>query len=364
MATIKSIFGTYAEKLQVMIDASNDMFAPTWFQNYFDIATASPTLDFTTVVGRSRVEAAASVVSRGSKSPVRSRAALEKYSGKVPAIMEKFHMDEDDVRQFLSLQAMPVSEETKKAQILNFIFDDVKKVGDAALKRLDIMALEAVSTGKISLTVQNNPDGIVLANALDLLMPSGNRVNASVNWDTAASAKPISVDIIGVVNSARERGIRFAKILMDYTSWFKFIATSDVKDMFNAYLGKSSNKLLPTLDGVNQLLTAQQLPVIEIVDHVVGIEKDGAISTIRPWETTNVAFIPAGRLGVIHNSIAIEELKPVSNVSYGKFRNLALISKWGDNDPFQEWTKVEANAIPGVDAIDSIFLLSRTAAFS
>lgn len=364
MATIKSIFGAYADKLQVMIDKANDQFAPTWFQNYFDVATPSATLDFVTVIGRSRIEAAASVTARGSKAPVRSRQALEKYSGSVPAITEKFHMDENDMRQFLALQALPVSEETKKKQILDFMFDDVKKVGDAAMKRIDMMCLEAVSTGKVSLNVTNNPDGIILSNPIDLLMPSGNRVNASVSWDTAASAKPISVDIIGIVNAARARGITFAKILMDYTSWFKFIATTEVKDMFNAFLGKSSNKLLPTLEGVNQLLTAQKLPTVDLVDQVIGIEKDGVINSVSPWETTNVAFIPAGKLGKIQNSISIEELKPIAQVNYGKFRDLALISKWGDNDPYQEWTKVEANAFPGLEAIDAIYLLSRTAAFS
>lgn len=363
MATVQSIFGAYAQRLQVMIDASTEKFAPTWFQNYFDIAPPSPLLDYTTVVGRSRIEAAASVVDRASKSPVRSRQALEKYSGKIPAISEKFNMDEDDVRNFLSLQAMPVSDETKKAQILNFIFEDVKKVGDAAMKRLDMMALEAVSTGKISLTVTNNPDGIVLANALDLLMPTGNKVNASTTWNTANSATPIT-DITGIVNTAKSAGRSFEKILMDWASWLLFIKTTEVKDLFGAYIGKINNKVIPTLDGVNAMLTGLMLPQIEIVDHAIGVEKDGVITTVKPWETTNVAFIPAGKLGVIHNSVAIEELKPVQHVSYGKFRDLALISKWGDNDPFQEFTKVEANAIPGVSAIDGIYLLSRTAAFA
>jgi len=362
MATVKSIFGTYADKLQVLIDKANDRFAPTWFQNFFDVATPQPTLDFKSVIGRSRVEAAATVVARGSKKPVRSRQGLEAYSGNIPAISEKIHLNEDDMRQFLMLQNMAVSDETKKKQILDFLFGDVKKVGDAAMKRIDIMCLEAVSTGKISLTLTNNPDGIVLSSALDLLMPAGNKVNAAVTWATAGSATPIT-DIQGIVNAARARGIAFERILMDWTSWFLFIKTTEVKDQYGNFLGKSNNKTFPTLDTVNDFLRSQKLPTIEIVDQSIGIEKDGVINTISPWETTNIAFLPAGNLGEIKNAVAIEELKPISQVTYGKFRDLALISKWGDTDPYQELTGVEANAFPSLTAIDAIYLLSRTVAF-
>jgi hypothetical protein len=362
MATIKSIFGTYADKLQVMIDKANDKFAPTWFQNFFDVATPQPTLDFKSVIGRSRIQAAASVSARGSKKPVRSRAGLDAYSGNIPSITEKIHLSEDDMRQFLMLQNMAVSDETKKKQILDFLFADVKTVGDAAMKRIDIMCLEAVSTGKISLTLTNNPDGIVLANALDLLMPSGNKVNAAVTWATAGSATPIT-DIQGIVNTARAKGISFDRILMDYTAWFLFIKTTEVKDQYGNFLGKSNNKTFPTFDTVNDFLRSQKLPIIEIVDQVIGIEKDGVTNTITPWETTNIAFIPAGQLGEIKNAVSIEEIKPIDQVNYGKFRDLALISKWGDTDPYQEWTGVEANAFPTLTVIDSIYLLSRTVAF-
>lgn len=362
MATIKSIFGTYADKLQVLIDSANDRFAPTWFENFFDIGTPQATLDFKTVIGKSRIEAAASIVARGSKKPVRSRAGMDAYSGSIPAITEKFPLDEDDMRQFLLLQNMSVSDETKKKQILDFIFDDVKKVGDAAFKRIDIMCLEAVSTGKVSLTVTNNPDGIVLANAMDLLMPAGNKVNAAISWGTAATATPIT-DIQTVTNGARQRGIKFEKVIMTWASWYLFTATTQVKDQYNAFLGKSGNKLIPVIDDTNDFLRKQRLPEIEILEQVIGIEKDGVINTIEPFETTNIVFVPAGKLGIIHNAIAIEDIKPIEQVKYGKFRELALISKWGDNDPYQEWTGVEANAFPGLSSIDSIYLLSRTLAF-
>src|SRR5687767_10984401 len=146
MASIKSIFGAYADKLQLMVDKRLDAFAPTWFGQYFDWGVPQTTLTYVSAIGRSRIEAASSVVARGSRSPLRSRAALEKLQGEVPAIQVKMQMLEGQMRDYMSLQAMAVSEETKKKATLDLLFDDVKKVGDAAMKRIDAMVLEGIST--------------------------------------------------------------------------------------------------------------------------------------------------------------------------------------------------------------------------
>lgn len=363
MATIPSVFAPYSTQLQVILDTAKDQYDPVWYSRFFRWATQRVTLTFETVIGRSRIEAAASVVDPGSKAPVRSRPGLEKLQGRVPAITEKFHMDEKIFRDYLLFREARVDDQAKKNQALDLIFDDSKKVVDAAHKRIDYMCLEAVSTGKITLTTTNNPDGLVLPTAIDLLMPAGNKVNASVNWTgSPTTAKPISVDIQGIVNAARARGIRFTRILMTWNSWYAFIATTEVKDMFNAFLGKSGNKLLPTLDGTNEFLRSQQMPVIEIVDQQIGIEKDGVITSVQPFDDNTIAFLPSDQLGVIENAIPIEDFNRIPQVNYGK-ANRVLVSKWGDNDPFQEWTKGELLAMPSLEAIDGIYLLSRTIAF-
>lgn len=362
MSKIKSVFGAYADKLQVMVDSSLDKFAPMWFPQYFDWGIPQTSLNFTGVIGRSRIEAAASVIARGSASPLRSRAALEKYSGDIPAIAEKFAMDEQDYRDFMTLQALNVSDNVKKNQLLSLMFGDVKKAGDSAMKRLDIMTLEAVSTGKISLDITNNPDGVVLANPIDLLMPALNKKNAAVTWNTAASATPL-VDINTMIDYQTSRGVRIEKMLMTRSTFLKMTKTTEVKDAVGTFIGaRSVTKVMPTLDNMNDFLVANQLPVIELVDQAIGIEKDGVISTIRPFKDENVAFIPGGKLGKVHNAIAIEEMRPVESVAYAKFNN-ALISKWAQNEPFLEYTKVELNAFPGVDTIDAIGLLSTTVGF-
>lgn len=356
MATIQSLLGPYSAKLQAIIDARLDAFAPTFFQQYFDWGVPQTSLDYASVIGRSRIEAAATVVARGSRSPLRSRSGLEKLTGEMPPIQVKYQMLENDYRNLLSVQNLPVSEETKKKALLDLMFDDVKKVGDASMARLDFMVLEGLSTGQITMTVSNNPDGIVTPVAINLLMPSDNKTNAAVTWATAGSATPIT-DIMTIVNAHRPKGTVFEKILMDWATWLLFIKTTEVKDLYSAFLGKSGNKVIPQLETVNSFLQGLKLPPIEIVDKPIGIEKDGQITAQYPFKTESVVFVPQGKLGKIHNAIAVEEIKKVEKVSYAKFNN-ALISKWQENEPWAEYTKSELNAFPGFEKIDQTHILT------
>jgi hypothetical protein len=358
MSKIKSVFGGYADRLQIMVDSSLDKFKPTWFASRFPFGIPSTSLNFQTIIGRSRIEAAASIIARGSQAPLRVRATLEKLSGEVPAIAEKFAMKESDYRDFLTLQALSIDDNVKKQQLLDLMFGDVMKAGDAAMKRLDYMVLEALYSGQITLTTTNNPDGVV-SDAIDLLMPSGNKTDAAINWATSASATPIT-DITTVVEYQSGRGVMLANILMSRGAWVKFYKTTEVKDSVFNWMGLKNNKGTPTLDVVNEFMIAHRLPTIEIVDVPIGIEKDGVITTVRPFGDDAVTFIPAGPLGKIHNAVAIEEIRPVESVAYAKYNN-ALLSKWAENEPFNEWTKVELNAFPALEAIDQCHILDITA---
>ena len=302
MSKIQSVFGVYSQNLQAVIDNSLDRFSPNFYPRYFDWAPMQQTLNFTSVIGASRIEAAASIVNRSSSAPLRSRDKLSKYQGEIPAIKEKFAMKETDYRDFLALQALSVDDATKKKQLLDMLFDDVKKAGSSAHKRLDVMCLQAMSTGKISLTVDNNPDGIVLKDDIDLLMPEGNKSIVSVKWAVSATATPIT-DITTVVNNARAKGRKFSKIMMSMTSWLHFSKCAEVVNSLVSFNQLQKGASVATITKVNEYLTANLLPVIEIVDEVIGIEKDGVIGSIRPWSDANVSFVPDGMIGTIKNAV-------------------------------------------------------------
>ena len=352
---IQSMFGVYAENMQAMIDASLDLFKPVWWKNYFDWAPTTSSLNFITAIGRTRIEAAASVVDRNSPAPLRSRAQLEKLSGAVPAIKEAFKMTEEDYRNYLTVQAMSLSDNAKKSQMLDLMFGDIKKASEAPQKRLDIMVLQALSTGKVNIAVTNNPDGIVTGE-IDLLMPAANKKTVVEKWSVKASATPIT-DIKNVVEAAEDKGIMFEKILMNRNTFWKMQKCDEVIDSLKGfYRLTTGQKRVGTLSEINEMLEANGFPVIELVNVTAGIEKDGEISTLKPWNDTSVTFVPSGKLGVIHNAYSIEQMKPVQNVSYA-VSDKVLVSKYLKNDPCGEFTGCELNAFPGVESIDSIMIM-------
>ena len=102
------------------------------------------------------------------------------------------------------------------------------------------------------------------------------------------------------------------------------------------------------------------LPIIEIVDQSIGIEKDGIIGTIQPFETKNVVFVPKGKLGTIKNALSLEQMQPIKHIDYASYNN-ALISKWQENDPWSEFTGVELNAFPSFESIDNVYILTAIA---
>lgn len=362
MSKYKSLFGTSVDKLQIMIDKSKSLFAPLWYPKYFDIAPPQTSLTYTSVIGSERIEAAASVVDRDGKTPLRDRPGLNKVSGEIPALKQMLQLKESDYRDYLMIQqTQGVDDQTKLKQLLDLIWEDVKRCGDAPHKRVDIFCLQAISKGKIVIDANTNPDGI-FHDDIDLLMDSGNKKTATVTWATAATATPLT-DIESVVEDASGKGLSFAKILMSRTLWLKFKKTKEVIDTMAAFYygpkpGASFNPTpITTLLKINEYMEQNDLPIIEIVNEQIGVTKDGTITSSNYFDANNCTFIPAGKLGTIKNALAIEKLKPVDKVNYADY-NKVLISKWSQNEPFGEFTKGEWNAFPAWSTIDFCYLLT------
>jgi hypothetical protein len=358
MATekIQSVFGKFASKMQVMIDARKDIFKPTWFTRYFDWGSTTVNLDFTTVIGRSRIEAAATIVDRDSPAPLRSRSQIEKLTGEVPAIKQAFKMTENDYRNFITIQSLPnVNDTTKRDMLLKLLWDDITKAGNGPMKKLDIMCLQAMSTGKVSIDANTNPDGLILGD-IDLLMPSANLVKATAKWSITGSGDP-TADIEGIVKIAKAKGVIFEKMMMRLETFWRMAKCDKFKSNISAFYNAGTGRTVAvTLERVNEYLLSNKFPIIEIVTEIIGIEKDGAISTIEPWSEYNVSFVPAGKFGIIHNAFSIEQLKPVNGIDYAT-ADKVLISKYQQNDPWGEFTKGELNAFPGVEVIDQMVIL-------
>jgi hypothetical protein len=365
---VKSIFGVYAEQLQVLVDTNLDAFKKPLFPRFFSMGIPTNTLSYATAIGRSRIEAAASVVAHGSEAPLRSRAGLEKLSGEVAAIKVKRKMEESEYRNWLTLQAMNVSDEAKKQQIIKLIWDDIAYVTDSVNARIDYMVAQALSKGIVDLSVTTNPDGIV-PGEIDLLVNKklavdvafGGSTGSTRTWtDANKSTATILTDIQYITRKALdEYGISLGKILMTSEKLYIILNNAQIQNHLKGAAGiVTGQDALFSRNNLNGLLSYLSLPTIELIDLRVGVESNGSITVVNPWpDKKYVSFVPAGQLGVIHNALALEQFNPVKTVDYATANNV-LISKWAQTEPFGEFTRGEIAAFPGLEAADQMFLVN------
>lgn len=361
MAIVASLFGELASRqnLQALIDNSQDaLYTRSIWRQYLDWALPTNDLTFETVIGRSRIQAAASIVDPDAPAPVRSRGSLEMLTGKIPTMKEAFTMNQADFRALLNLESLPLTPAERKAELIKKLYNDVADAATSTDLRLDIMFLQAISTFKIDISIINNPDGVAFGE-IDLLAGANQTRKVGVVWSEANknTADPFK-DINDVVNYAALSGRSFSQILIDREMWLLIQNFTKVKEAISGYQNPGSNKnFVVTMDRVNEYLVANGLPTFKLMNERRVVEKDGKPQVFNPFKKENVVFLPAGKLGLVHNSYAVEEKAPVEHVTYAKY-DKTLVSKYRENNPWREITGVELNAFPALEAIDGIYLLT------
>lgn len=359
---MKSLFAEHSAPLDVNI--TNEAFLNTlnqpWYTKYFNWAEPQIGLSFSAVLGEARLNAIASVVANDAETPLRAQEALAKLNGEVASIKHMYTRNASQMRDYLTLSQMRnVTNQRLFEVATQAIWNDAKKAIDGVHGRIDQMVLQILSTGNLTLNLDNNPDGLVLDVPMGL--PNTNKKSTTVEWATSATATPIQ-DIQKVVNNAVAP---IETILMSRELFVVFMKTKEVRDTIGAFYGltktASASETAPlTLGRVNEYLSESMLPTIEVIDRKVAVEKNGVKSNVNPFDVDAVTFIPSGGvIGEIKNAYADEELSPLAGKEYAKTSNV-LVTKWGETEPFREFTRAETKAMPVVNAIESVYILDTS----
>lgn len=342
--------------MQFLLDtAQANLNKQSIWRNYLVQGTPQMSLNFDSAIGRDRVAAAASVVDSDAPAPLRSRNKLELYKGKIPAIKEKFRMQQDDMRSLEVLKSLNIG--NVGDDLTRFLDKDLQEAAVSGDKRIDLMLSQAMSTLTIDINTTNNPDGVAYG-VIDLLAQSYQKQGVPTVWTDSVNATPID-DIQNFLELQwNSRGRSFGVIKMSYTLWLTFRKAKQVKDYLATYfnLQKTSASFAVTRENINEYFAANDMPPIEIMNEITHIEVDGQPTFVKGFNANNVSFMPSGIIGTLFNAISMERIHPVQNKTYAMY-GATLVSKWSESDPLVEFTGMEMNAFPSIN-VDNVFVLT------
>ena len=292
----------------------------------------------------------ADVVAMDSSLPLKKRDSLRKADGDIPKLGMKLSLNETTMNELNILLATGGAD----AEIIRKLFADADKCISGIWERLEYMFLQALSTGVILITDEDNPG---LGIRVDFGHPDSNKYGVGKPW-TNATAKPID-DIENVISEARVNGDVIRYILMDKDTFNLFKANAQVKEQYAFYLGYTGSNVpaVPSVDKANEFLSANQGIKITIIDRPVQVEKDGKRKSVNPWASGAVVFLTDMMVGTLTYGKLAEETFQDKSVDYQKVDDFILVSKYHKNDPIKEFTSSQALVLPVINNVDSIYIM-------
>lgn len=296
------------------------------------------TLEFDMIKGGSSLPTIASVHAFDTEAEIGSREA-SKQALEAAYIKRKMQITEKD----LIALAQPRNE-AEKNYLMQNVFNDVDTLVNGVRARVELMRIEALSKGKVTL----NENGLNMSVNYHVPPDHQEALSGAGLW-TADSA-----DIIGdmerwadTLTDKPTRALTSTKILRSILRNAKIIA---------ALFGKDSGRI-PTRQDLNAFLQQHDLPVIAVYDSKYRKQAaNGSYTSHRYLDEDKFVMFGDGTLGETlygptpEESRMLREGADVSSV--GKI--ITMVFEEGQ-DPVSTWTKAAATAIPSFHAADNVF---------
>lgn len=189
-------------------------------------------------------------------------------------------------------------------------------------------------------------------------MPSENIATAKTLWTDGNKDTVDTLEDIQAILDAAQDKVTFDRILLSQKR-LSYILRN--KKMKLAVFGsdKSSTPLL--LANLNEFMRSNGFPTFEVIRRMTRIQDNGKLTEYSPWNDKNLVFVPAGKLGVIKNAYADNELRQEPGVTYSNYGRIR-ISQWGkgetDNSNGVEFTKAQSLSLPVITEINGIYSLT------
>lgn len=359
---LSSIFGELTKQTQVRIDAASELkkrlFDENIYSRYLDWDTPTIGLNFEELIGSYNLSVAAATLDSDGKEPIMGTEGMETIAKKVLNHAISFSMTIEEYRKVLQLlDSKVIDDRTKAQQLVNLMWKNVSNAVKGVESKLDIIFLGAMSNeGIFTFDAANNPEGGVKG-TIDFKMPSENKASVTTTWTTAnQNTVNCFTDIQDVVTAAGDK-VKFEKILLSPSKLAYILANGNTKQVIFG-TDKSGSPLL--LSQLNDFMTANELPVFETIRRTARIQNNGKLAEYSPWNADNMVFVPSGKLGLVKNAFANNELRPEPGVAYSNYGRIR-ISQWGKGETEGsngvEFTKAQSLSLPVITEINGIYSL-------
>lgn len=359
---LSSLFGELTRNVQARIDAASELnkriFDNVIYRRFMDWDTPTVGLDFEEIVGKYNLTVAAATIGENAKEPILGSYGLETVKERVLNHAVTLPMTVQEYRKILQLlDSKSIPEEQKKKQLLDLMWGGVQRVVNGVEAKIDIIFLGALSNcGIFTFDSTNNPEGGVRG-TINFNMPDTNIAKSKTQW-TEANLETVDCmeDIQAVLDAADDKAI-LGKILLAPSKVSYMCRSKKMKQMI---WGTDKSSKIVQLKDINDYMESNGYPTIEKMKRQCKIQNGNVLAPYTPWNANNIVFVPDGKLGVVKNAYANNELKPESDVAYSNYGRIR-VSQWhvgetkGANQG--EFTKAESLALPVLTEVENIFTL-------
>lgn len=359
---ISSLFGELTKNVQARIDAASELnkriFDNVIYRRFMDWDTPTIGLDFEEIIGKYNLTVAASTIGENSKEPIVGSYGLDTVKERVLNHAITLPMTVQDYRKVLQLMdSKSISDEQKKKQLIDLMWGGVTRVVNGVEAKLDIIFLSALSNcGVFTFDENNNPEGGIRGE-INFMQPSTNIASSTTKWtDENIDTVDCMEDIQEILDLAEDK-TNLGKILCA-PSRISYMCRS--KKMKQMIFGQDKSSSILTLKHINDYMESNSYPTFEKIKRQCMIQNGSKLTPITPWNANNIVFVPDGKLGIVKNAWANNELKPESDVAYSNYGRIR-VSQWhvgetkGANQG--EFTKAESLSLPVITEMEGIYTL-------
>lgn len=355
----QSIFAKYVERffpqLQTIIQLFNGKRSETEALKYYHKDTSIMRREYapdnkweTDTVNTSYV--AADIVDADSPLPIKNRDTLGAASGKLPKIGAKRILKESDINMLNVMEAQGGN----AAEIRRRLVNDSVFCSTAIDERNEYSFLAGLSNGYVAVK-DDEKSGTLL------------RINYQYKDDhkfgVQTAGEVTITDLRNAIEQAEEQGNTIIKIWIAKSTYDALRATDEARQLVVDYKGQvivgNATLPIPTPKSFNEAFADEFDGVtFEVVNRSIKVEKNGKRTSEKPFNPNNVILASSTQLGALVYGRVAEQTNPAPQVAYSVVDTYKLISKYSLLDPYSEITAGQAYALPVIEDIEGLYMIS------